>query len=111
MQKPRAPLRRMPHGFYLLSLRGVFDMNSQMITQKSWEEFRACGLLWWVNRGLHLLGWAIVVEEDSAGKVLNAFPARVRFRGFDAKSEAEGFKLVSEFIHENSDSLLEESKE
>lgn len=50
--------------------------------RKSWQEFRATGMLWWVNRALHLFGWAIVVEVDDAGEVADAYPARVKFRGF-----------------------------
>lgn len=37
---------------------------SEQINRKTWEEFRESGMLWWVNRMLHLLGWAIVVLES-----------------------------------------------
>ena len=84
---------------------------SEMVSQKSWEEFRRSGLLWWVNRSLHLLGWAIVVEVDEAGIVTSAYPARVRFRGFDAKSEAEGFEAVTQYLDRHHAELLQEAAE
>lgn len=75
------------------------------LTRKTWEEFQYAGLLWWVNRVLHLFGWAIVLETDN-GKVLNAYPARTRFRGFDAKSEDEGFKKLTDHLRTNADELV-----
>jgi hypothetical protein len=83
----------------------------EMVTPKTWAEFRSSGLLWWVNRTLHLLGWAIVVEVDNAGQVTAAYPARVRFRGFDSKSEIEGFKTLSEYMGRHHAELLEEASE
>lgn len=82
-----------------------------MVVKKSWDEFRESGLLWWVNRSLHLLGWAIVVEVDDDGKVTGSYPARVRFRGFGLESEEEGFIKVTEHLKNNAAELLEESKE
>lgn len=35
-----------------------------MINKKTWDEFRATGLLWLVNTILHVFGWAIVVDVD-----------------------------------------------
>lgn len=32
-------------------------MSKEMIKRKSWEKFRESGLLWFVNRSLHLFGW------------------------------------------------------
>ena len=80
-----------------------------MISKKSWEEFRNSGLLWWINMILHTFGWAIVVkmEED---KVVDVYPARVKYRGFGAKNNTEGYIKVSKYIKENADELLEESE-
>ena len=80
-----------------------------MISKKSWEEFRNSGLLWWINMLLHTFGWAIVVkmEED---KVVDVYPARVKYRGFEEKNNTEGYIKVSKYIKENADELLEESE-
>lgn len=83
-----------------------------MIQKKTWEEFREAQLLWWVNRMLHLFGWAIVVEiDDATGKVTEAYPARCKFRGFDSKSEDEGFEGLTAYLKNHSEELLAEVKE
>ncbi len=80
-----------------------------MIDKRTWDEFRDSKLLWVVNRTLHLFGWAIVVEMDD-GKVINVFPARVKFRGFDEKSETEGFIGISKYLEENITEIRKESE-
>ena len=82
----------------------------KMVDRKDWNEFRDSKMLWLVNRTLHIFGWAIVFDFDEAGNVNEVYPARVKFRGFDEKSESEGFIGVSEFMRDNADSLVEESK-
>ncbi len=69
-------------------------------SRKAWMEFRSVGLLWWINRALHLFGWAIVLncEVDKDGKVISvvhAYPVRVKWRGFDLVDEADGFRALS----------------
>lgn len=54
-----------------------------MVERKTWEEFRECKLLWWINMILHTFGWAIVTEIDEDNKVCECYPARVKFRGFN----------------------------
>lgn len=61
-----------------------------MVIKKSWLEFRELGLLWWINRILHTFGWAICVDIDSG----EAYPARVKFRGFNEKCEELGFSKM-----------------
>ncbi|MBA3241173.1 MAG: hypothetical protein H0T60_08090 [Acidobacteria bacterium] len=80
-----------------------------MIERKTWEEFRAHQLLWWVNRMLHLFGWAIVVEVAEDGIVSDAYPARVGFRGFDPHCETEGFRGLTAYLNGHSAELLKES--
>jgi hypothetical protein len=85
---------------------------SEMVERKTWEEFRAAGLLWWANRILHLFGWAIVVlVEDATGKVIDAYPARVRFRDFDRASEEEGFAALTNHLAESAGQLKQEVAE
>lgn len=80
-----------------------------MIEKKSWKEFRDSGFLWWINMILHTFGWAIVLEADN-GKIINAYPARVKYRGFNMKSTENGYIKVSEYMDENSKELLEEAR-
>lgn len=74
----------------------------QMLEPRSWEEFRATGLLWFVNRILHLFGWAItfIIENDQV-TVKDVFPARCKFRGFEGEQETAGFKQVTEYLKDN----------
>lgn len=78
--------------------------------RKSWKEFRESGLLWLINSILHLFGWAIVLDMDGE-KVKDAYPARVTFRGFDEKSNTEGYRKVSKYLAENAKKLAEESNQ
>lgn len=82
-----------------------------MKDRKSWEEFKAAGLLWWVNRGLHLFGWAIVVEENDDGSIGEVYPARVAWRGFQIVDEVEGFQKLTHHIEENAAELRKEVDE
>jgi hypothetical protein len=82
-----------------------------MIERKTWEEFRSNGLLWWVNRLIHLCGWAIVFEVQEDGRVTDAYPARVKFRGFDEKSETEGFIALTKHLADNAKALTSEASE
>lgn len=82
-----------------------------MVDKKDWKEFRNCGLLWWINMILHTFGWAIVVEVEEDGSIMNAYPARVKFRGFDDKYNSIGYMQVSEYLKENAAALEAESKE
>lgn len=93
------------------SLERSITMND-MISKKTWKEFRDSGLLWWVNMILHTFGWAIVVNIDTeANEIIEAYPARVKFRGFDEKSNTEGYIKVSNYIKDNSEQLEKESRE
>jgi hypothetical protein len=85
----------------------------EMLTKKDWNEFRNSGLLWFTNRILHLFGWAIVVdyEDIEKGIIKEVYPARCKFRGFETKNESEGFVKVTEYLKNNIDELLKETKE
>lgn len=82
-----------------------------MIDVRSWKEFREAGLLWWVNRSLHLFGWAIVVSLDEAGEVLEVKPCRVPYRGFDRADEEDGFRMVSGYLAAAAPTLLAEAQD
>lgn len=81
-----------------------------MVKKKSWETFRKTRMLWLINRTLHIFGWAILLKIDEKGKVIDAFPARVKFRGFDAQSESDGFIGISKFMEKNAKQLRKESE-
>lgn len=81
-----------------------------MVDKKTWQEFKDSGLLWWINMILHTFGWAIVFEISKRGKIINVYPARVKYRGFDMKSTENGYIKVSKYMDENSKELLEEAR-
>lgn len=82
-----------------------------MIKKKSWKEFRDSGLLWWINMILHTFGWSICLDMDEDGEIINVFPARVKFRGFNEESNTNGYIKISKYMKENADELLEETKD
>ena len=78
--------------------------------RKSWEEFRASGLLWFVNRILHIFGYAIVIEtNDTDTQVTDCYPARVSFRGFSEATEERGYLAVSKLMKELAPELVAEA--
>jgi len=80
-----------------------------MIDKKDWSEFRSTGLLLIINQLLHVFGWAIVFEfDDKTDELVRVYPARVKFRGFDTKSQEESYVKVTEYLHKESDNLLSE---
>lgn len=78
------------------------------VDRKTWEEFRNSKLLWWVNRSLHLFGWAIVCTLEEDGTISEVYPARVKFRGFSPEIEESNFILLSEYIAKNSEEFYSE---
>ncbi len=81
-----------------------------MLTRTSWEDFKRNGLLWAVNSFLHLFGYAIVLQYEN-GKLVDAYPARVKFRGFSEKVNTDGYIAVSKYMASNAGELLEEAKD
>lgn len=90
------------------------ETKEMMVEERSWEEFRASGLAWWINRLLHTFGWTLVFDvvdhtlPDAQQKVTRCYPARCRFRGFDNKSETEGFRKVTAHTEESLPRLKED---
>lgn len=78
--------------------------------KRSWKAFKDSGMLWLANRTLHLFGWAICVEVNKKGKIKGAYPARCRFRGFDYKTDANGFSKATRYMVKKAKSLLEDTK-
>lgn len=86
-------------------------MSERMVTKKTWKEFQSSKLLWWINRILHTFGWAIVLEQQEDGSISDAYPARVKFRGFHESGEEEGFIGITMYLNEVIGDLVEEVKE
>lgn len=84
-----------------------------MVTEKTWNEFRATGLLLIINQILHIFGWAIVIEydDDDVNKVIGAYPARVKFRGFDGDTASKAYVKLSKYMKDNADELYKEAEE
>lgn len=75
----------------------------------SWDIFRQAGLLWFVNRSLHIFGWAIVaVVDDKTGMVQDVYPARVGFRGFQIEAEEAGFERLTAHMAQEMPRLVDE---
>ena len=89
--------------------------NENPLQRRSWEEFRDTGLLWLVNTILHVFGWAITFsgEKDESGvfRVKEVFPSRVSYRGFDSTSNDRGYLAISKYLHENANTIYEETDE
>lgn len=82
-----------------------------MITKKSWDEFRSTGLLLIINQLLHVFGWAIVFDFNEDGKLKEVYPARCKFRGFDNESVFKSYRNVTNYLRQNLDDLIGETKE
>ena len=81
-----------------------------MVEKKEWLEFRSTGLLLFINQILHVFGWAIVfIIEDN--KILDVYPARVKFRGFNNEDVSESYTKIAKYMHKNAKELLKESQE
>ena len=87
------------------------DKKSSMVARRSWNEFRATGLPWFINTVLHAFGWAITFKVDDDGNVIDAYPSRVKFRGFSEKINSDGYAKVSHYLQENIDTLVSEADE
>ena len=80
-----------------------------MVEKKTWKEFRDTGFLWWINMILHTFGWAICVDFDN-GEVVDAYPARVKYRGFIENNNTAGYIKISKYMKDNASDLLEEAE-
>lgn len=48
----------------------------------TWDEFLNAEMLWFVNRLLHVFGWAIVFACDENDNIIEVYPARTQQLGF-----------------------------
>jgi len=80
----------------------------RMVYKKNWETFRKSGLLWWVNRTLHLFGWAICFNYDKTNKLTDVFPSRCKFRGFSGDVESKNFIKLTNHMKQNINNLVKD---
>jgi len=81
-----------------------------MVERRTWKEFRDNGFLLFINQILHIFGWAICVELDN-GNIIDVYPARVKFRGFDNSNVSECYRRLSKYMRDNAGELYKESCE
>lgn len=79
------------------------------LVERSFEEFRDSGLLWFVNRILHTFGWALTYIEEEDGTISRWYPARVTYRGFSEQTEDEGFARIAKYMADNATILYKEA--
>lgn len=79
--------------------------------EKTWDEFRAYGLLTFVNQFLHLFGWVIVIEYDDDGNFVKAYPARTSWRGFPVETMTRAYRNLTRSMAKDMPDLLEDVKE
>lgn len=73
-------------------------------TRKTWKDFEKAGLLWFVNRLLHIIGWVIVfVEDDKTGEIQDVYPARTTMLGFELEEDEAGQRKYIEAIRRSFD--------
>lgn len=65
------------------------ELARARVEEISIEAFRDLGLLWWVNRQLHPLGFALVAEYSDSGDFTRLFPARTEYSAFAPETEVE----------------------
>lgn len=92
-----------------MKMKKTMKVDKEMVVKKTWKEFRDTGFLWWINMILHTFGWSICVEVDG-GEIVNAYPARVKYRGFIENNNTAGYIKISKYMKENASDLLEEAE-
>ena len=85
-------------------------VNAKKMEEISWEEFRDSGMIWFINRMLHIFGLSIIYTFENS-KIVRVFPARVKIRGFDADIESSGFISVTNYLDKNISALKKETDE
>ena len=68
----------------------------------SGKEFKESGMLWFVNSILHTFGMALTWNPET--DVIE--PAITKFRGFEEKYNDQGYRALTEYMRDNSASLM-----
>ena len=85
-------------------------MRTDMKTteRKTWGEFRATGLLFFVNSFLQIFGWSIGLEIDDDGNIKEVYPLRSAFRGFSENITDEAYAKLGDYIADNAVKIKDE---
>lgn len=78
--------------------------NGNMVKKITGKEFKDSGGLWFVNTMLHMFGMAITWNSDTDELKANI----CKFRGFDEKSNDDGFKQITKYMKDNAKELLKD---
>lgn len=77
----------------------------------TWQQFRDAGMLFYVNNILHSFGMSLVIKTDESGNILDAYPARSGWRGFDTDSQDEEHIKIAKYLAETAIHFPEEIKD
>ena len=80
--------------------------TSDVLVEKTWEEFQGTGLLMFVNMFLHIFGWAIALETDLKTNEYCAKVYRTKFRGFSEECEENAYKKLTLYMSNNASKLI-----
>lgn len=83
--------------------------KQQGITPIAIDQFRESGMMMLANMFLQPFGMALVVKVED-GKVIDFFPARTTFRGFDPEDEDEMHERLAKYLADNAADFPEEIK-
>lgn len=79
-----------------------------MITKKTWNEFRETGLLWYINTILQVFGWSLILEIEEDGTIRDCYPVRTKFRGFSEDIITKSTKKINQWMIDEGKMLLNE---
>jgi hypothetical protein len=78
--------------------------------QEALRAFIDTGLLWFINRTLHVFGYALCYKEDEETGVLSSlYVSRVTYRGFEMEAEDDGYERVARYLRDQSTALYDEA--
>lgn len=80
-----------------------------MIQKKSWKEFIDSGLVLYINQILQVFGWSIAYDVDSEGNIIDVFPVRSKFRGFESHSVSKSYRKITNYLKDNIEELKKEA--
>lgn len=76
--------------------------NGSYVKTISGKEFKESGMLWFVNSILHTFGMALTWNPET--DVIE--PVITKFRGFEEKYNDQGYRALTEYMRDNSASLM-----
>lgn len=77
-----------------------------MLKEITPKDFQESGLVWYLNQQLHLFGMALAIKTNKDG-TQQLIPYECKFRGFDEKTNDEGYKKLTKYMETNIDRFKE----